>query len=239
MLAQVKGNLLEIRQQRLLTQGSVGETLDVSFTEEWAGLAVTAIFSAGSLMRDVLVDGNAIPIPWELFLEAAHPLFLNFHGVKADGSIVMRTNIASLGLILPSRAPVGESSEPPSPTLVQQIQAVAAEALAVARSVREDADSGKFDGHDSSSLSARVSKSGKTTTIEITDQNGTTSATIQDCDVSRAEFDQQTQELLDLQNQLDTVTIAAPDSPANGAFLVWNGSAWVAQTLAAWQGGNY
>ena len=33
--------------------------------------------------------------------------------------------------------------------------------------------------------------------------------------------------------------IAAPSSPASGAFLVWNGSAWVAQTLATWQGGSY
>ena len=33
--------------------------------------------------------------------------------------------------------------------------------------------------------------------------------------------------------------IPAPQSPASGAFLVWNGSAWAAQTLAVWQGGNY
>lgn len=33
--------------------------------------------------------------------------------------------------------------------------------------------------------------------------------------------------------------IAAPSSPATGAFLVWNGSAWVAQTLSAWNGGSY
>ena len=33
--------------------------------------------------------------------------------------------------------------------------------------------------------------------------------------------------------------IPAPASPATGAFLVWNGSAWVAQTLSTWQGGNY
>ena len=37
----------------------------------------------------------------------------------------------------------------------------------------------------------------------------------------------------------DVGAIAAPSSPATGAFLVWNGSAWVAQTLATWQGGNY
>jgi len=33
--------------------------------------------------------------------------------------------------------------------------------------------------------------------------------------------------------------IQAPSSPATGAFLVYNGSAWVAQTLSTWQGGNY
>ena len=33
--------------------------------------------------------------------------------------------------------------------------------------------------------------------------------------------------------------IPAPSSPATGAFLVWNGTAWVAQTLSTWQGGSY
>ena len=33
--------------------------------------------------------------------------------------------------------------------------------------------------------------------------------------------------------------IPAPASPASGAFLVWNGSAWVAQTLSTWSGGSY
>lgn len=33
--------------------------------------------------------------------------------------------------------------------------------------------------------------------------------------------------------------IPAPASPTSGAFLVWNGSAWVAQTLQTWQGGSY
>lgn len=37
----------------------------------------------------------------------------------------------------------------------------------------------------------------------------------------------------------DVGAIAAPASPATGAFLVWNGSAWTAQTLSTWQGGNY
>lgn len=37
----------------------------------------------------------------------------------------------------------------------------------------------------------------------------------------------------------DLGVIAAPSSPASGAFLVWNGSAWVAQTLSTWQASSY
>lgn len=33
--------------------------------------------------------------------------------------------------------------------------------------------------------------------------------------------------------------IPAPPSPGAGQFLVYNGSEWTAQTLTAWQGGNY
>lgn len=33
--------------------------------------------------------------------------------------------------------------------------------------------------------------------------------------------------------------IPAPSSPTSGQFLVYDGSAWVAQTLATWQGGSY
>lgn len=37
----------------------------------------------------------------------------------------------------------------------------------------------------------------------------------------------------------DVGAIPAPSSPSTGAFLVWNGTAWVAQTLSTWQGGSY
>lgn len=41
------------------------------------------------------------------------------------------------------------------------------------------------------------------------------------------------------QDIIDATKIDKPSNPATGAFLVWNGSAWVAQTLATWQGGSY
>jgi len=41
------------------------------------------------------------------------------------------------------------------------------------------------------------------------------------------------------QNRHLSDKITSPSSPASGAFLVWNGTAWVAQTLATWQGGSF
>ena len=41
------------------------------------------------------------------------------------------------------------------------------------------------------------------------------------------------------QDAIDATLIAKPSSPATGAFLVWNGTAWVAQTLAVWNGGSF
>lgn len=41
------------------------------------------------------------------------------------------------------------------------------------------------------------------------------------------------------QDTIDATKITAPSSPASGAFLVWDGSAWTAQTLATWSGGSY
>lgn len=37
----------------------------------------------------------------------------------------------------------------------------------------------------------------------------------------------------------DVGAIPAPSSASAGDFLVYNGTAWVAQSLSVWQGGNY
>lgn len=37
----------------------------------------------------------------------------------------------------------------------------------------------------------------------------------------------------------DVGAIPAPSSPTSGQFLVYNGTAWVAQTLATWQASSY
>lgn len=41
------------------------------------------------------------------------------------------------------------------------------------------------------------------------------------------------------QDTIDAGKIDKPSNPTAGQFLVYNGTAWAAQTLATWQGGNY
>lgn len=37
----------------------------------------------------------------------------------------------------------------------------------------------------------------------------------------------------------DLGVIAAPANPASGDFLMWDGSAWTAQSIQVWTGGDY
>ena len=180
MIAQVNGNLLRIREEKPLIQGSVGLTLRVELSEEWAGLAVTALFSAGRITRDVVVSGESITIPWELLAEAEHKLLLSFYGALPNRGSVLTTNIASLGLIAPSLQPSGNEPDAPSPSRADQIQALAEQALSVAQGVRRDADSGAFDGRDGISPTVTVSKAGDTATITVSDASGTQSTTVKD-----------------------------------------------------------
>ena len=87
MIAEIKGSLLRIEQQEPLIQGTVGQTLGVRLSEEWAGLTVTAVFSAGSVARDVAVTGDGLVIPWELLAEPEHTLFLTAREARLKNAV--------------------------------------------------------------------------------------------------------------------------------------------------------
>lgn len=46
-------------------------------------------------------------------------------------------------------------------------------------------------------------------------------------------------DVIDGSNNILSEKITAPSSPSTGAFLVYDGANWVAQTLATWQASNY
>ena len=180
MLAQITKNQLAIHGNTQLVQGTVGETLQLAVSEEWTGLALTAVFAAGEQRRDVVVTGTELTIPWELLREAGHKLTLSFHGAAVNGGIVLRSNIASLGVIRRSYEPSGEEPDAPSPARADQIQALAAQALALAEAVRSEAERGDYDGADGVSPTLAVTAIEGGHRVTVTDGGGTRSFDVLD-----------------------------------------------------------
>ena len=151
MIAKVSGSACRIENMEKLTAGSVGAyPITVQLSEEWQSLAVTAVFAAFNTAIDVIViaDGAEIQIPHEVLATEKLPVYLGFHGALPDGTIVRRTVPVLLGSVEPTLMPNSKKEAPPTPSVVDQILAAAAEAVSVAKSVREDANNGVFDGAD-------------------------------------------------------------------------------------------
>lgn len=132
-----QGNVLTADLEQL-TAGSVGKKIKVFLSQEWKDLSVTAVFFSRNATIDVLVEADEITLPWELLSIAGHKVFVNLHGALPDGTVIIQTNIVSLGIVLPSRVPAGIEPQSPSPSRADQIQTLAENALALAISLQEE-----------------------------------------------------------------------------------------------------
>ena len=125
------------------------ETVKFDFPEDWNGYVKTAVFSQGEKkLQVVLSDSNPLcisenecHIPHEIALEGNFNL--SVYGIKGDS--VITTTEAEV-TVEDSGYDVLEESLTPTPTEYQQIINFTANALAVAESVRTDADNGLFKG---------------------------------------------------------------------------------------------
>ena len=136
---------IAVEEKETLTEGRVGLLCRFSFTGEWAGLAKTAVFD-GADSRDVILKSDTVAIPAECLSTEGYSLSVGVYGKNAAGDIVIPTVYATVGKIQRSAYPSGNEPAAPTPDVVVQIQQAAANAEAMARSVRDDADLGKFNG---------------------------------------------------------------------------------------------
>ena len=134
-----------VEEKEIITAGRVGLQCSIRFSPDWDGLVKTAVFD-GAESRDVIVTGERVTIPAECLAAAGDCLKAGFYGKSTDGAVVIPTVWASLGMIEHSVYPSGREGAAPTPDVVAQIQQAAANAEKLARSVREDADLGKFNG---------------------------------------------------------------------------------------------
>lgn len=136
----------EITQNEILTAGRSGLLCRVRFGADWEGLEKIAVFSGSGRTVDVPVSGEELRVPAECLREAGSALQIGFYGSSPDGSAAIPTLWVSAGPIRAGTTPSGGSEEELTPSLAAQLQQTAAEALAAARSLREDADRGAFIG---------------------------------------------------------------------------------------------
>lgn len=138
--------VLEVNQREVVTSNSVNVyQCQFQFDGAWDGLERTAVFQAGDNTVSTILDETGICIiPWEVLQDAKRSLYAGVYGTK-DGNIVLPTIWAKLCEIKPG-VTQGENTQPPTPDVYSQILQVAKDAEDVAQSVRDDADSGKFNG---------------------------------------------------------------------------------------------
>lgn len=114
----------------IITSGSVGIPVVFELSEDFEGLACTAVFQGSEVARDVaLIDGAACEVPAECLAEAGGVLRIGIYASNAGGTVVIPTVWASSRVIEAGTEPSEYDPAGPSPSWSAQVQAAAAEAL--------------------------------------------------------------------------------------------------------------
>lgn len=126
----------------MLTSGCVGLVVKVAFSPEWRGLIKTAIVcgSGKNLETSVGLDDTFI-VPHECITEAESEVKIGLYGMRKDGAVVIPTVYCALGIIQAGTVPTGENGEEPTPSVFNQLIAVAAEAVDAAQTAQAAAES--------------------------------------------------------------------------------------------------
>ena len=111
-----------IAEQEVLTSGMVGKQIRLEFSEDWKGLAKTAVFTAGNVTRDALCTGETVTIPAEVMEKPLVPLYVGVYGVGTDGLPAIPTIRVKCGEIKPGVDPSGDPGMEPTPGLWAQLE---------------------------------------------------------------------------------------------------------------------
>lgn len=107
-------NQLDVREKEPITSGSVNVyPVQFEFSEDWNGLARTAVFQAGCREKTVALSGGACSVPAGVLSEPGYYLMVGVCGRHGE-STVLPTIWANLGLILEG-AVTGDAPSPPEP----------------------------------------------------------------------------------------------------------------------------
>ena len=118
-------------------------TAHFGFDAEWDGYTKTAVFAGGGTVKRVLLDGsNRCIVPWEVLTQ---PGMLQIGVVGTDGDKIL-PSVKALVCVNEGIYTDGTAPSEPTPTEYAQLISLSEDTKAIAQSVRDDADAGKFDG---------------------------------------------------------------------------------------------
>lgn len=124
----------------VLTAGRVGAKLCFVFDEAWDGLIKTAVFVCGDTQLDVTESAwvdNVCAIPHECFAQEGAELKVGVYGANTDGSIVIPTVYASLGIVRKGADPGNAAGCEPTLPVWQQLEGVLAELSAKSEALEQ------------------------------------------------------------------------------------------------------
>lgn len=117
-------------------------TAHFDFDAEWDGYTKTAVFASGDTKRVLLDRSNQCIVPWEVLTQ---PGMLQIGVVGTDGDKIL-PSVKALVCVNEGIYTDGTIPSEPTPTEYAQLISLSEDTKAIAQSVRDDADAGKFDG---------------------------------------------------------------------------------------------
>lgn len=118
----VTGNQIEVTERpEVITSGTVGLPVQFIFDSQWDGLRRVAVFRAGEVVKDVLDPDQGTIVPWEVLKKPNAWLSVGVYGSNGDGTVVIPTLWANIGVVHNGADPKGDPAADPTIPVWQEI----------------------------------------------------------------------------------------------------------------------
>ena len=109
----------------VLTTGMVGVPVHFTFGPEWEGLSVVAVFRGSTVTIDrALLGTHDTTVPHEVLALAGSALYVGAEGRDAEGSLIIPSTMAQVGVIQEGADPSGDESIDPSQPIWAEVMAM-------------------------------------------------------------------------------------------------------------------
>ena len=106
----------------IITTGMVGVPVSFMFDSWWDGLIVTAVFKgSGAPISVPLLGATETVVPWEVLKRPSTLLRIGAEGRLPDGTLVIPTTWATVGIVMSGANAADDLAKPPTPTAFDRI----------------------------------------------------------------------------------------------------------------------